>query len=192
MYNKKGLQNKLTEAQLEKYMTGIERYDSGCGSAGIPGSPTMTGANLLDKALVVAQAGVLTNDAQKLAHVRDAQKSVYTYVTKDDGFYRDGSFIQHHTLSYTAGYGATLYGGIGVFFYMLDGTPWAIQYADGSEQMVYDTIFNSIEPLIDVYKRQHQSHSQDHTDYRIYDIHGGQSIFPHAVSDKNCIHHLID
>ena len=142
------LQNKLTEAQLEKYMTGIERYDSGCGSAGIPGSPTMTGANLLDKALVVAQAGVLTNDAQKLAHVRDAQKSVYTYVTKDDGFYRDGSFIQHHTLSYTAGYGATLYGGIGVFFYMLDGTPWAIQYADGSEQMVYDTIFNSIEPLI--------------------------------------------
>ncbi len=142
------LQDELTDEQMEKYLTGIERYDSGCGSAGIPGSPTMTGANLLDKALVVAQAGVLTDNAQKLEHVRDAQKDVYTYVTKDDGFYEDGSFIQHHSLAYTAGYGSTLYGGIGVFFYMLDGTPWAIQYEDGSEQMVYDTIFNSIEPLI--------------------------------------------
>ena len=142
------LYDHLTDEQLERYLTGIERYDSGCGSAGIPGSPTMTGANLLDKALVVAQAGVLTNDEQKLEHVRDAQKDVYTYVTDDDGFYEDGSFIQHHTLAYTAGYGSTLYGGIGVFFYMLDGTPWAIQYEDGSEQMVYDTIFNGIEPLI--------------------------------------------
>ena len=108
----------------------------------------MTGANLLDKALVVAQAGVLTDNPQKLEHVRDAQKDVYRYVTGDDGFYEDGSFIQHHSLAYTAGYGATLYGGIGVFFYMLDGTPWEIQYEDGSEQMIYDTIFNSIEPLI--------------------------------------------
>ena len=142
------LYDELTEEQLANYLTGIERYDSGCGSAGIPGSPTMTGANLLDKALVVAQAGVLTDNPQKLEHVRDAQKDVYRYVTGDDGFYEDGSFIQHHSLAYTAGYGATLYGGIGVFFYMLDGTPWEIRYEDGSEQMIYDTIFNSIEPLI--------------------------------------------
>ena len=142
------LYDELTEDQLTNYLSGIERYDGNCGSAGIPGSPTMTGANLLDKALVVAQAGVLTDNPQKLEHVKAAQKDVYTYVTSDDGFYEDGSFIQHHTLAYTAGYGSTLYGGIGVFFYMLDGTPWAIQYEDGSEQMVYDTIFNGIEPLI--------------------------------------------
>lgn len=142
------LQDNLTKEQMNHYMTGLDRYAGNCGSAGIPGSPTMTGANLLDKALVVAQTGVLTNNVSKMEHVKNAQKSVYTYVTKDDGFYADGSFIQHHTLAYTAGYGATLYGGIGVFFYMLDGTPWAIQYEDGSEQMIYDTIFNSIEPLM--------------------------------------------
>ena len=31
---------------------------------------------------------------------------------------------------------------------MLKDTPWEIRYDDGCEQMIYDTIFNSIEPLI--------------------------------------------
>ena len=142
------LQDELTEQEISYYLTGVERYAGNCNSAGIPGSPTMTGANLLDKAMVVAQTGVLTDNEKKLEHMREAQKEVYRYVESDDGFYEDGSYIQHHSLAYIAGYGIPAYENIGVFFYMLKDTPWEIRYDDGCEQMIYDTIFNSIEPLI--------------------------------------------
>lgn len=131
------------------YIAAVERFTNVCDkSSGYPGSPAMTGANLLDKATVVALDGVLTDSPDKLLHVKTAQKSVYQYVTKDDGFYKDGSFVQHHSLAYTSGYGATLFGKIGLFFYMMNGTPWAIQYDDHAEQMVYGMIFDAIEPLL--------------------------------------------
>lgn len=144
------LYDDLTREQLETYTQVVERFTDVCDQpSGYPGSPNpMTGANLLDKATAVALDGVLLDKAYKLQHVKDAQKSVYQYVTKGDGFYEDGSYIQHNTLAYTSGYGSVLYGKVGLFFYMFAGTPWEIAYEDGAEQMLYDTIFESVEPLL--------------------------------------------
>lgn len=142
------LQDELKPEEISHYLTGVERYAGTCSSSGIPGSPVMTGANLLDKAMIVAQTGVLTDNPKKLEHMKEAQKEVYRYVKNDDGFYEDGSYVQHHSLAYIAGYGIPAYENIGIFFYILKDTPWEIRYDDGFEQMIYDTVFESIEPLI--------------------------------------------
>lgn len=138
----------ISEQEIKDCLTGVERYASTSNSAGISGSPTMTGANLLDKVLVVAQTGILTDNPEKMEHAKTAQKKAYHYVKSGDGFYEDGSFIQHGSLACTSDYGRKMYKCIGELFYMLDDTPWEVVYEDGSETIVYDGIFEMIEPLI--------------------------------------------
>ena len=142
------LHEEIPQTSIEYLLTGVERYAPNSDSAGIPGSPNMTGANLLDKVLVVAQTGVLTGNESKMDHAYTAQKKAYRYVTSGDGFYEDGSFIQHGSLACTSDYGRKMYKCIADLFYILDDTQWEVKYSDGSEQVVYNGVFDAIEPLI--------------------------------------------
>lgn len=63
------------------------------------------GANLLDKVLVVALSGVLGKSAARVEAARDAISPALPYVRGGDGYYADGSFIQHFTVAYTGNYG---------------------------------------------------------------------------------------
>lgn len=49
-------------------------------------------------------------------------KRVYTPVTSGDGFYADGSFIQHTNTPYTTGYGAEILARSADFYQLLAGT----------------------------------------------------------------------
>lgn len=85
-----------------------------------------TGANLLDKALEAALLGVLRKDAAGVAAARDAIGSSFDYVEKGDGFYRDGSFIQHGTVPYTGSYGVVLLTDYARLLTLLAGSDWAV------------------------------------------------------------------
>lgn len=79
---------------------------------------SQTGANVVDTAKPIIVAGILTKNIEQ---VQDSLLAMYDnlfrdYVKQKDGFYRDGSFIQHGNISYVGSYGEVLYTGIADIF----------------------------------------------------------------------------
>jgi 3',5'-cyclic AMP phosphodiesterase CpdA len=139
----------LTPEQIGRYAAAVSRFTNVCDQpSGYPGSPAMTGANLIDKGMVVVQTGLLTDNREKLDHVKKAYKTVFEYVTTGDGFYEDGSFIQHQALSYMGGYGSQLYEKLSILFSVFSGTDFELTYEDHAEQLIFDMVFKGIEPFI--------------------------------------------
>lgn len=139
----------LTPEQISRYAAAVNRFTNVCDRpSGYPGSPAMTGANLIDKGMVVIQTGLLTNNKEKFNHVKKAYKTVFQYVKTGDGFYEDGSFIQHQALAYMGGYGSSLYEKLSILFSVLSGTEFELTYEDHSEQLIFDMVFEGVEPFL--------------------------------------------
>ncbi len=144
----------LSAEQIAKYLTAVDRF--------VPdpnrrtNSPTLreTGANRVDKALIVALRGIVGKSVDKLAAARDAlsdvaeagKNSVFTYVTSGDGFYRDGSFVQHGNLAYVGTYGNVALGGVANLIALLGGSTWEI--ADPNRAVLLDAVEASFAPFI--------------------------------------------
>lgn len=111
----------------------------------VPSGPIMTGANLLDTALVSILKGIIGNSHKAILEAREAISDVLPYVLNGDGFYDDGSFIQHHNIPYAGGYGAVLMQCLDKLLFLLDGTNLEVAYPLISN--VYDWIIESFEPL---------------------------------------------
>ncbi|MFI6518628.1 polysaccharide lyase 8 family protein [Spirillospora sp. NPDC050679] len=112
-----------------------------CGYAG-----TTTGANRVDLCRALALRGVLGGSADKVALARDRLSPVLPYVTSGDGFYADGSFIQHGSIPYTASYGAALLDSLSLLLAWLTGSPW--QVTDPQRQNILDSVEKSFAPFI--------------------------------------------
>ena len=162
----------LTLKQINSYAAAVNRFTNVCDKpSGYPGSPSMTGANLIDKGMVVVQTGLLTDNAGKLEHVKDAYKTVFEYVTDGDGFYEDGSFIQHQALAYMGGYGSQLYEKLSILFSVLSGSDYELVYDDNAQQLIFDMVFEGIEPFI--------------YDGLCMDMVSGRSVTRKETNDKN-------
>ncbi|MFI2410638.1 polysaccharide lyase 8 family protein [Streptomyces sp. NPDC018947] len=148
------LRDRLPAADLADYLAVVDRF---CPDADRrTNAPTLaeTGANRADKAVIVALRGLLGQDAAKLASARDAlsdvrdsgRNSLFRYVTSGDGFYEDGSFVQHGTVAYTGTYGVVLLGGIAHLLALLAGSPW--QVADPDVSVLYEAVERSFSPVL--------------------------------------------
>ena len=106
-----------------------------------------TGANLLDKAFVVVMRGIIGKNGDKIRAGRDAIPAALPDVTSGDGFYADGSFIQHSYVPYIGGYGSVLINDISRLYYVLAGSNWPI---DGTPlyNKPYQWAINSYAPFI--------------------------------------------
>lgn len=150
------LYDELSSEELTRYTEATKWYVPYCDKGGPHSNgPKMTGGNLLLKANGVAQCGILMQDASMLDNVKAGVKTVLVnndysklYSGDADGFYADGSYIQHQALPYIGGYGADLYNNLGVFLQILGGSDWAIAYDDQAENVAYDFIFSGMEPFI--------------------------------------------
>ena len=115
---------------------------------------TATGANRVWMAEVVGVRGAIGRNADKVAAARDGlsdvsgggAQSVFAYVTSGDGFYRDGSFIQHNRHPYTAGYGISLFRDVARMMDWL--APTAYKVTDPQRMNVVQWCYDSFEPLI--------------------------------------------
>ncbi|WP_327688260.1 polysaccharide lyase 8 family protein [Streptomyces tubercidicus] len=107
---------------------------------------TSTGANRVDLCRVVALRGVLGRAPDKTALARDALSPVFPYVTKGDGLYADGSFIQHTWVAYSGTYGYVLLDGLGRLFALLGGSSW--QITDPARQIIFDSVERAWAPLL--------------------------------------------
>jgi hyaluronate lyase len=131
------LYDQLTATQRANYMNAVNFNTP---------TPDMTQANKVWKARVVGVRGCVVKYAAKLVLARDAFSAVFPYVTSGDGFYTDGSFIQHDIHPYTAGYGASLLSNMAPVLDWLAGSTWAV--TDPAQSNLYRWIYDSVEPII--------------------------------------------
>ncbi len=129
--------DQLSPTQLTNYMNAVNFQ--------VP-LPDMTQANQVWKARVVALRGCLVKDGAKIALARDAFSSVFPYATSGDGFYTDGSFIQHDIHPYTAGYGSSLIQNMAPTLAWLSGSTWSV--TDPAQSNLFRWVFDAYEPII--------------------------------------------
>ncbi|MFG3503867.1 polysaccharide lyase 8 family protein [Streptomyces sp. NPDC047821] len=109
-------------------------------------SGTSTGANRVDLCRSVALRGLLGRSPAKLALARDALSPVFPYVTKGDGLYADGSFVQHTWVAYSGTYGQVMLDGLGRLFALLAGSSWDV--TDPNRRIVLDSVEHAYAPLL--------------------------------------------
>lgn len=109
------------------------------------GTMEMTSANLMDTSLVAALRSAIGNTQDGIGAAVNALSTVTGFVTDGDGFYEDGSCIQHSNLAYTGGYGLTLLKGIERILLLSNDTAWQAS-ADDLES-VYTWIWEGYRPL---------------------------------------------
>ncbi|MEU9993278.1 polysaccharide lyase 8 family protein [Streptomyces sp. NPDC048045] len=109
-------------------------------------SGTSTGANRVDLCRCVVLRGILGRAGDRIALARDALSPVFPYVTRGDGLYADGSFVQHTWVAYSGTYGQVLLDGLGRLLTLLAGSDWAV--TDPARQNVLDSVERAFAPLI--------------------------------------------
>lgn len=138
------LYDQLPAARLADHLAAVDAFVPDSTVAVYGG--TSTGANRVDLCRSLAVRGVLGRSPAKLALARDALSPVFPPVTTGDGFYADGSFVQHTYLAYTGSYGAVLLGGLAGLFSLLDGSAWEV--TDPARQRVLDAVEASFAPFL--------------------------------------------
>jgi hyaluronate lyase len=127
----------LTPTEVNNYMTAVNHFTP---------SVTQTGANRAWQDIIVGLRGVLVQDTTKIFAARDGLSPLFNYVNSSDGFYQDGSFIEHYRYSYNGGYGAPLLADVADTVYLLQNSPW--QVTDPHASHMYQWVYASYQPLM--------------------------------------------
>ena len=131
------LKEELTDEQINKYLTPLNKY--------IP-LPSMTMANRADIAYSCIIAGALQRDYRRIVFSVELLRELFYNVESGDGFYDDGSFIQHAVYAYIGGYGSTLISSLSKITYSLEGTCFMFDYEMKENQ--YKWITDSFMPFL--------------------------------------------
>ncbi|MFF5880794.1 polysaccharide lyase 8 family protein [Streptomyces californicus] len=138
------LYDAIAPERLARYCAAVDHFVPDSAVASYTG--TSTGANRVDLCRVLALRGAVGASAAKIALARDALSPVFPLVSKGDGLYADGSFIQHTTVPYTGSYGSVMLGGLGMLFALLKGSDWEV--TDPKRQVVFDAVENAWAPFL--------------------------------------------
>ncbi|MFF1692291.1 polysaccharide lyase 8 family protein [Streptomyces sp. NPDC058257] len=148
------LREKVPAADLATYVSTVAKFCPDPDRR--TNAPTLaeTGANRADKAVIVALRGLVAKDGATLALARDGlsdvrdkgKNSLFTYVTSGDGFYEDGSFVQHGSVAYTGTYGSVLLGSAGALIALLADSEWAV--TDPKTSVLYEAVDRTFSPVV--------------------------------------------
>lgn len=138
------LHDHLTDAQRQAACAAVDHFIPDAMLTDYSG--TSTGANRVDLCRSVALRGILGRAPERIALARDALSPVFPHVTKGDGLYADGSFVQHTWVAYSGTYGQVLLDGLGRLFALLAGSEWEV--ADPNRQIALDSVEHAYAPLI--------------------------------------------
>ncbi|WP_424527865.1 polysaccharide lyase 8 family protein [Sphaerisporangium viridialbum] len=131
----------LTGGQSQALREAVDHFVPECRLDDYSG--TSTGANRVDLCMVTLLRAMLASDPRKAALAVSALAPVFPYVSEGDGFYRDGSFIQHTSIPYQGAYGASLLSGLATLFAVLRGSPWEVTH-----QNIFDMVERSFAPFV--------------------------------------------
>ncbi|VTS12701.1 polysaccharide lyase 8 family protein [Streptococcus pseudoporcinus] len=104
------------------------------------------GGNLVDMGRVKIISGILRKDNQLIAKATTSLNNLFTMVSEGNGFYKDGSYIDHTNVAYTGAYGNVLIDGISQLLPVVQKTDHKIP--DDNIKLIYQWIDNSFLPLI--------------------------------------------
>ncbi|MFI1397968.1 polysaccharide lyase 8 family protein [Streptomyces sp. NPDC020681] len=162
---------------------------------------SLTGANRASMCRVAVLHGAVADRAERIAHGRDAvsdlsgggENSLFGYVESDDGFYRDGSFIQHHYIPYVGSYGVTLLEGVASLMALLSGTPW--QITDPDLNVITDSVDKTFAPfladgglMMDTVRGRSISREADQEDRAGYNAISSILLLARGVDDATAAH----
>ncbi|MGP1611512.1 MAG: polysaccharide lyase family 8 super-sandwich domain-containing protein [Catonella sp.] len=151
------LSDKLTKEQKEKFTEGVRFFQPdpyhggaiGTGSTHVLGYRMQYAANRVDNSVTAMGLGLLLEDNEFMYLASLASSSVLEFATVKDstllaaegfenGFYKDGSYIDHSRTPYAGSYGVVVLEGIVNISSILGGSPWQFN-ADKTE--ILETIF---------------------------------------------------
>ncbi|MFF7287666.1 polysaccharide lyase 8 family protein [Streptomyces griseorubiginosus] len=138
------LYDRLTDARREAACAAVDHFVPDALLTDYSG--TSTGANRVDLCRSVALRGILGRAPARIALARDALSPVFPYVSKGDGLYADGSFVQHTRVAYSGTYGQVLLDGLGRLLTLLAGSEWEV--TDPNRRTVLDSVEHAFAPLI--------------------------------------------
>ena len=139
------LYDELPPDDRARYLAGVEHFspDPRVQQAG---RFTTAAANLVWKCKVVGLRGILVKDQGKLELASSSLPSAIHYVSQSDGFYADGSFIQHTAHPYNGGYGASLLTVMADVLTLLQDSPWQLTESDSN--LFATEILSSYQPFL--------------------------------------------
>jgi hyaluronate lyase len=137
----------------------------------------MTYANLTWKCWSKLVHGINRKSQAHIDYAKANIKPSFVYNTSGtgDGYYSDGSFLQHGDLAYTGGYGANLIKFNTYFMWLLEGTTQAVTWTE--KKNIYDFVYKVYEPCL--------------TDGRMISAVRGREISRAGNDDHNSGHNVI-
>lgn len=116
------------------------------GDPATPGVQASDGANRVDICLAFVVRSIVQPDTALLSASVAALSPTWQFVTEGNGFFKDGSFVQHSTIGYTGTYGLVLLDGLAKLFALLAGTTFDI--SDPTKVNLTSTIEGSFAPFM--------------------------------------------
>lgn len=149
MYDEIPVENRMKYLKVSQYFQPYAKYSGYSPSAKYSSSPELrisTGGNRMDTSIISFARGFLMEDKEQVLDGVLAVGDVGEYVEKDDGFYRDSSFIQHGNIPYNGTYASVLFNGLGTMLYLTSGTQY--EMTDERLNNIYDSIVDGYSFLL--------------------------------------------
>ncbi len=142
------MNNYFTDAEIKTYTDPIEHFvpDAGYFRKTLVNPFKALGGNLVDMGRVKIIEGLLRKDNTIIEKTSYSLKNLFTTATKAEGFYADGSYIDHTNVAYTGAYGNVLIDGLTQLLPIIQETDYKI--SNQELDMVYKWINQSFLPLI--------------------------------------------
>ena len=131
------LYDEFTQDEITKYATALIHFLD---------KTTMTGANATWTERVRMYAGILLKDESWLDFVSSRLPGMLSYTTSKDGYYVDGTFVQHDKITYNGGYGLMCLTDSAYLVYMLAGTKWAVPKE--KSDLIYRWVYENYVPIV--------------------------------------------
>lgn len=147
------LRDKIDSSKIVEYTNIIDKYVKDP-TLHTQGKYPSVGGNRADMCKVVIYSGLLSGNDGRVKFGVDKMDILFEYVDdviadnrpKIDGYYKDGSWVEHKNIPYAGTYGSILMGGVGEIVHVLTDTKWSIP--DEKVSIMYDVILQSFEPLM--------------------------------------------
>lgn len=148
LYDDVPVEKRMKYLKASQYFQPYAEYSGVSPSASYSTSPdkrVSTGGNRIDTSIISFLRGVLMEDKVQVIDGAKAVADVGEYVTIKDGFYRDGSFIQHGNVPYNGTYASVLFDGLGSVLWLATGTQFEVK--DERINNVYESIIKGYKYL---------------------------------------------
>ena len=149
MYDEVPKDKKIKYLKVSQYFQPYAKWSAFSPSASYSSAPhkrISTGGNRIDTSLICFIRGVLMEDRTQILDGVNSVAEVGKIVTEKDGFYKDGSFVQHDNVAYNGTYATVLFDGLGMILELIDGTEFKIESPEINN--IYDSILKGYSYLM--------------------------------------------